>query len=91
VGSSTFQIGQAQPRIEDLRFITGAGRFVDDIDVPAAAHMMLVRSPYAAAAIGSIDKSGAMKVPGVLAVLTAEDLIADGIGTLQTSVKRKLR
>jgi carbon-monoxide dehydrogenase large subunit len=91
VAPSAFTIGQPQPRTEDWRFIQGAGRFVDDIEMSGAAHMVLVRSPYAAAAIKSIDRSRAIGVPGVLAVLTAEDLIADGIGTLHTSVKRKLR
>src|SRR4051794_19638684 len=88
---SAFQIGQAQARNEDWRFIQGAGRFVDDIEVPRAAHMVVVRSPYAAAAIGSIDKSSALQITGVLAVLTAEDVIADAIGTLHTSVKRNRR
>jgi carbon-monoxide dehydrogenase large subunit len=88
---SAFQIGQAQARNEDWRFIQGAGRFVDDIEVPRAAHMVVVRSPYAAAAIGSIDKSSALQIAGVLAVLTAEDVIADAIGTLHTSVKRNRR
>src|SRR3954467_4501916 len=53
--------------------------------------MVVVRSPYAAAAIGSIDKSSALQITGVLAVLTAEDVIADAIGTLHTSVKRNRR
>jgi aerobic carbon-monoxide dehydrogenase large subunit len=88
---STFEIGQAQRRVEDARFIQGAGRFVDDIDMFGTAHMVLVRSPYAAATIRSIDKSGALDTPGVLAVLTADDLVADGIGTLHTSVKRNRR
>jgi carbon-monoxide dehydrogenase large subunit len=91
VAPSAFTIGQPQPRTEDLRFVQGAGRFVDDIEMSGAAHMVLVRSPYAAAAIKSIDGSRAIEVSGVLAVLTAEDLTADGIGTLHTSVKRKLR
>ena len=91
MGSSRFEIGQAQPRIEDFRFIRGAGRFVDDIEMFGTAHMVLVRSPYAAARIRSIDKGGALQIAGVLAVLTGEDLIADGIGRLHTSVKRKRR
>jgi aerobic carbon-monoxide dehydrogenase large subunit len=88
---SKFEIGQAQARVEDARFIQGAGRFVDDIDIFGTAHMVLVRSPYAAATIRSIDESGALRLPGVLAVLTADDLLADGIGTLHTSVKRYRR
>jgi carbon-monoxide dehydrogenase large subunit len=88
---STFEIGQAQPRVEDVRFIQGAGRFVDDIDTFGTAHMVLVRSPYAAATIRSIDKNVALESPGVLAVLTADDLLADRIGTLHTSVKRNRR
>ncbi|MBV9396114.1 MAG: xanthine dehydrogenase family protein molybdopterin-binding subunit, partial [Methylobacteriaceae bacterium] len=87
----TFQIGEAQPRVEDLRFIRGTGRFADDIEMSETAHMVLVRSPHAAATIRSIDKSGALDMPGVLAVLTADDLVEDGIGTLHTSVKRNRR
>ncbi|GAC1558678.1 MAG: xanthine dehydrogenase family protein molybdopterin-binding subunit [Beijerinckiaceae bacterium] len=88
---AVFGIGQPQPRVEDLRFVRGAGRFVDDIEMSSAAHMVVVRSPHASATIKSIESGQALAMPGVLAVFTGADLIADGIGTLHTMVKRKRR
>jgi carbon-monoxide dehydrogenase large subunit len=83
-----YRIGASVPRVEDLRFIRGLGRYTDDIDLPRAAHMVVVRSPHAAARIRSIDPTEALAVPGVLAVFTGADVAADGLGTLQTSVER---
>ena len=67
-------MGASRLRKEDARFIQGKGNYVDDIKMPGMLHMDIVRSPYAHARIKSIDKSEALKVPGVIAVLTAEDL-----------------
>jgi len=67
-------IGHPERRREDLRLIRGRGRFVDDVSLPAMAHMVLVRSPFAHAAVIRIDASTAARAPGVLAVLTAADL-----------------
>ena len=61
-------------RKEDARFIRGRGTYVDDIKLPGMLFGAIVRSPYAHARIKSIDKSKALKVPGVIAVLTADDL-----------------
>lgn len=69
-------------RIEDFRFITGAGRYVDDIVLANMLRMYVVRSPYGHADIRSIDVSEAASMPGVVAVLTGADLEADGIGTI---------
>ena len=74
-----FGIGQAITRREDQRLITGAGQYVDDIARPGEAHMVLVRSPHAHARIKSIDVLPAKQSPGVLAVYTGADLIADGV------------
>ncbi|MEA2858845.1 MAG: aerobic carbon-monoxide dehydrogenase large subunit [Methylobacteriaceae bacterium] len=89
--ASAFGIGQPQTRVEDARFVQGLGRFVDDIEMSGAAHMVVVRSPHAAAKIESIDISRATAMPGVLGVFTGKDLVTEGIGTLHTSVKRKRR
>ena len=62
------------PRHEDARLLIGAGRFTDDFDFPGQTYAAMVRSPHAHARIKSIDVSEAMKVPGVLAVLTAAEL-----------------
>ena len=67
-------VGDSRLRKEDARFIQGKGNYVDDIKMPGMVHMDIVRSPYAHARVKSIDKTEALKVPGVLAVLTADDL-----------------
>jgi len=67
-------MGESRLRKEDARFIQGKGNYVDDIKLPGMLHMDIVRSPLAHARIKNIDKSEALKVPGVIAVLTAEDL-----------------
>jgi len=74
--------GPGRPRIEDERLLRGEGRFADDLTVPNAAFGVVLRSPHAAAEIVSIEKKEALGFPGVLAVYTASDLAADGIGGL---------
>jgi carbon-monoxide dehydrogenase large subunit len=81
-------IGASVRRIEDQRFLRGAGRYVADLRLPGLAHMVVARSPYAAARIERIDTTAAAASPGVLAVLTAKDLDAAGIGGLHTIVAR---
>ena len=75
-------IGASVKRREDIRFITGAGRYTDDIDQPGQAHAVFLRSPHARAGIRAIDAAAAMQLPGVLAVFTGRELAADGIGDL---------
>ncbi|GIK40172.1 MAG: carbon-monoxide dehydrogenase large subunit [Chloroflexota bacterium] len=67
-------MGHRMKRKEDPRFIQGAGRYVDDIKLPGMLYLDLVRSPYAHAKILKIDASKALALPGVLAVITGEDL-----------------
>lgn len=67
-------IGCSRKRREDPRFIQGKGNYVDDIKMPGMLFGAMVRSPYAHARILKIDKSRALALPGVHAVLTAEDL-----------------
>jgi len=66
--------GASIKRSEDPRILTGAGRYVDDIKLPGMLFGAIVRSPFAHARIKSINKEKALKVPGVVAVLTADDL-----------------
>ncbi len=73
-------IGAAVRRKEDYRFLTGGGRYTDDINLPGQAYAVFVRSSHAHARIGSIDKGAALASPGVVAVFTGEDLAADGVG-----------
>ncbi len=75
-------IGARVARKEDKRFITGAGRYVDDMVVPGMKHAAFVRSPHAHADITSIDVTKAKAMPGVIGVLTGRELKADGIGNL---------
>jgi carbon-monoxide dehydrogenase large subunit len=70
-------VGQALKRKEDPRMITGRGRYTEDINLPGMLHAVVVRSPEAHAEIRSIDTSAAKEHPGVVAVLTAEDMEAD--------------
>jgi carbon-monoxide dehydrogenase large subunit len=73
-------IGASVKRKEDIRFITGKGHYVDDINRPGQAYAYFVRSPHAHATIDKIDASAALKSPGVVAVLTGADAVADKIG-----------
>ncbi|MEP3275974.1 MAG: aerobic carbon-monoxide dehydrogenase large subunit, partial [Stappiaceae bacterium] len=67
-------LGSARKRVEDARFTQGKGNYVDDIKMAGMLFGDFVRSPYGHARIKSIDKTAALAVPGVVAVLTAEDL-----------------
>ncbi len=67
-------MGHSMKRKEDVRFLHGKGRYVDDIKLPGMLYMDIARSPYAYAKIKNIDISEAMKVPGVVAVVTGRDL-----------------
>jgi carbon-monoxide dehydrogenase large subunit len=66
--------GQSLLRLEDERFLTGRGRYIEDIDLPGQAWMHVVRSPHAHAAITGIDTAAAGAIPGVLGIFTAADL-----------------
>ena len=67
-------MGVPRKRKEDARFIRGQGTYVDDIKLPGMLFGAVVRSPYAHARIKGIDKSKALAIPGVVAVLVADDL-----------------
>ena len=67
-------MGHSLKRKEDPRFIRGLGRYVDDIQLPGMLYLDIVRSPFAHAKIKSINTERALKVPGVLAVITGETL-----------------
>ena len=69
-----FGIGQAVPRLEDNRFLTGDGRYTDDLTFEGEAWGYVVRSPFAHAEIRTLDVAAAKAAPGVLVLLTAEDL-----------------
>ena len=77
-----FGMGQAVRRTEDQRFVTGHGRYTDDINLAHQAYGYVLRSPHAHARILRIDTMAAAAAPGVLGVFTGHDLAADGIGTM---------
>jgi carbon-monoxide dehydrogenase large subunit len=77
-----FGIGQPVRRVEDRRFITGSGAYLDDLSLPRQAWAYMLRSPHAHARIRGIDIAAAIGAPGVLAVYTGEDLARDEIGTI---------
>ena len=70
----TTPFGRPHLRKEDQRFITGRGRYVDDLRVPGALHAAFVRSPHAHARVERIDAAAARAMPGVAAVYTLADL-----------------
>ncbi|WP_342736777.1 xanthine dehydrogenase family protein molybdopterin-binding subunit [Bradyrhizobium sp. B117] len=75
-------IGARVVRKEDKRFITGKGRYVDDIKLTGMTHAHFIRSPHAHAKVKKIDSSAALKMPGVVAVLTGQQLVDDKVGNL---------
>ncbi|MCS6781148.1 MAG: xanthine dehydrogenase family protein molybdopterin-binding subunit, partial [Geminicoccaceae bacterium] len=75
-------LGAAIPRKEDRRFLTGTGRYTDDITLPRQAYAVIVRSPYAHARIRGIDLEAARAMPGVLLVLGGAEVAAMGVGGL---------
>src|SRR5437899_7156152 len=77
-------LGESYKRKEDARFIRGQGNYVDDVQLPGMLYGDIVRSPYAHALIKNIDISEALKVPGVLAVITGKDLDAAGLAWMRT-------
>jgi carbon-monoxide dehydrogenase large subunit len=81
-GGNLKYIGQALPRVEDARLLTGRGRFTDDERYERQAWCAFVRSPHAHARIARIDASAALAMSGVVAVLTGEDYAADGLNPI---------
>src|SRR6202051_4863398 len=83
-GNMRFGAGQPVKRLEDQRLLTGKGQFIDDKPEDGALWLHVLRSPHAHARIVSVDTKEAAGMPGVEAVYTGADLIADDIGTLPT-------
>jgi len=76
-----FGIGQAVRRVEDRRFLTGQGRYVDDISLPGQCYGVTLLSPHAHARIKRVDVTRAKAVSGVLCVLTGADAVAEKLGS----------
>jgi carbon-monoxide dehydrogenase large subunit len=80
-------IGDTPRRREDQRFLTGHGAYLDDLSFPDVAQAVILRSPHAHALIVRIDTAPALALPGVLAVLTHDDVAADGLHPMRPSVE----
>jgi carbon-monoxide dehydrogenase large subunit len=68
------QIGKPIPRKEDARLLRGKGTYIDDIEIPGALHACFVRSPYAHARIAGFDLDEARAMPGVVAIVTGQEI-----------------
>jgi len=77
-------IGHSVKRVEDERFVRGRGNYVEDVVLPRMLHMVILRSPLAHAKIVSVDKSKAEQAPGVVAVISGEDLAAHNLAWMPT-------
>lgn len=75
-------IGERVLRTEDPDLVTGRGTFIDNLDLPGAAHVVYVRSPMAHARIARLDATTARSMPGVLGVFSHQDLVVAGLGPL---------
>jgi carbon-monoxide dehydrogenase large subunit len=74
--------GRSMRRLEDIRFLTGRGRYVEDFALSGEVYAYVLRSPHSHAVIERIDTTGAREANGILGVFTEADLRADGIGSL---------
>ena len=81
-GSKYRYVSRKRRTKEDRRFITGKGRYTDDINRPGQSYAVFVRSQYAHATIKKIDTGKASSAPGVLAIYTGEDIANDQVGGL---------
>jgi aerobic carbon-monoxide dehydrogenase large subunit len=82
VDSSPTTPARSETRIEDERLLRGLGSFVDDLQTAGRAAAFFVRAPHAFADVRVVDSEAARRHPGVLAVLTAADMAAEGVGNL---------
>ncbi len=86
-----YEVGRPELREEDIALLQGAGRYVDDVNLPATAHAYVLRSPYAHARIRSIDTKAALAAPGVLCVLTGSDPEVASLALQSPRMPRKRR
>ena len=82
-----FGIGQPVRRKEDVRLVKGYGEFTDDIDLPGTTWAAFARSPHAHALIKSIDTTAARAIPGVIDIITGDELERANMGKLITDAE----
>ena len=88
---AVYGIGQAVRRTEDQRFLTGSSQYVDDVNLDGMLHGVVLRSPHAHAEIRSVNTSAAVAAPGVSAVLTGADVVADGLLPIRPHARTECR
>jgi len=86
---TSFGSGKSVRRVEDEALLTGAGVFADDVALPDQAHVCFLRSPHPHARIMAIDTTAALTLPGVVAIVTGDDLVRSGVKPLPQSVDFK--
>ena len=86
-----YSVGQSVSRLEDPRLLRGQGKYLDDLRLDRQVYAHILRSPHAHATIDGIDAETARAAPGVFAVLTGDEYLADGLGTLPADMPRKQR
>ncbi len=84
-----FGSGKSVRRVEDDNLLKGEGVFADDVSLPNQAHVFFLRSPHPHARIDSIDKRAASAMPGVVAIVTGDDLVRAGLKSLPLSADFK--
>ena len=82
-------VGASIKRTEDVRLVTGRGRYAEDWNAPGQVHAAFVRSPHAHAEIVAIDPGPALAIPGVVGVFTGRELAADGVGAIPTLIAER--
>src|SRR5258708_15104382 len=86
---SRFGSGRSVLRVEDDKLLTGQGSFADDISSQGQVHVCFLRSPHPHARIAGIDTAAAGALPGVIAIVTGEDLVRAGVKPLPSSADFK--
>jgi len=82
-------IGASVKRREDVRLLTGQGRYAEDVNAPGQAYAAFVRSPHAHAEVISLDAKPALAIAGTLGVFAGRDLVADGVGPIPTLIAER--
>src|SRR5215831_876290 len=86
---TTFGIGSSVKRTEDVRLLTGQGRYAENFREPDQVYAAFVRSPHAHADVAAIDAAPARVTPEILGVFTSRDLLADGVGAIPTLIAER--
>ena len=84
-------IGDTPRRREDIRFVTGHGAYLDDLRFDGVAHAVFLRSPHAHAILRGVDTAAAQSLPGIIAILTSQDVTADGLQPLRPTVEANVQ